>query len=444
MRCSVAVPVGCASIIALATAGLIYGTLETRLSARAPIVSEPWTLTRSLPAAATERARIAAPSVPPAKADSRSALAAAVSLERPAATQDAGAAMATAGSDAPLVLAQLPVTGAGPQSAPVGIVAAGSKGDPGGRPAIEDGSRLLSSIGGFGPSGSGGGVGAAPRHLGGPAAPGVTAPAAGSTPSGGSTPRPTPAALPAGPAPEASAPPPKQTVLPAQQPPGNPAPQQAVAPVLQPQPPANPVPQQSAGPVPQQTTGPVVFNERVGGTRTFEGPVKFEGGLSPGNSPGLITLVGGLAEINGLHIEIGGLLRGTEYDAVDGDRVAIRGLLDIDLIALIAGDDPFAPVGGEVFDIIIANEITGAFESVDFPVLAAGLSFAFDLLDGVDVGGVAKDIYRLSVIGTMQGSVVTELNVSNDFGIQVAVPAPPALPLLLVGLTALAGLRRRA
>jgi hypothetical protein len=122
--------------------------------------------------------------------------------------------------------------------------------------------------------------------------------------------------------------------------------------------------------------------------------------------------------LNGaLELEIGGLLRGVDYDAIDvggAGVITFGGTLDVSLI------NGFNPVSGDSFDLFnwsFRNAI-GTFAALDLPTLSSGLSW--------DTSG----LYTTGKLG-VSGS---------------AIPEPSAVAFL-VGLCALtAGLiaRRRA
>ncbi len=136
----------------------------------------------------------------------------------------------------------------------------------------------------------------------------------------------------------------------------------------------------------------VVFLDRVSGTGAYTGAgeVIFNGTLAPGNSPGLLTIGGDITfgPFGTLEIEIGGLLRGTEYDALDvGGTATLDGTLDVLLI------NGFVPQAGDSFDIIIADTVVGQFATVQTPALNPGLFWVLDY--DLDPSGV--DTVRLLI-----------------------------------------------
>jgi autotransporter-associated beta strand protein len=110
----------------------------------------------------------------------------------------------------------------------------------------------------------------------------------------------------------------------------------------------------------------------LGGRGTIHGSVTVgEGGLvSPGNSPGLLTIDGDYTQdpLATLEMELGGLTRGDEYDALDvTGTMNLAGTLDV---VLYGG---FEPLAGNSFDILDWGDIAGAFDAVNLPTLTGGL-----------------------------------------------------------------------
>jgi hypothetical protein len=216
------------------------------------------------------------------------------------------------------------------------------------------------------------------------------------------------------------------------------------------------------------------FTERVtidaggvlaGGGWTLYTPALVNGGVvSPGNSPGTITLVGDYQQTAAgeLVIEIGGTAPGTEYDvlAIDG-AATLGGLLTVELLDL--GGGLFAPQLGDAFDILTATGGLGGtqFAMTDLPTLAVGLQW--NLAYSADVVtllvGLAGDyngdgmvdaadyvVWRKSD-GTQAGYDRWRANFGATIGAGSstigpprfpAVPEPTACLLLAVGVTAIA------
>lgn len=150
--------------------------------------------------------------------------------------------------------------------------------------------------------------------------------------------------------------------------------------------------------------------------------------LMPGNSPGHMTINGDLALLTGstLEIEIGGLVPGSTYDTLDVTGQAnLGGVLDVSLWDWTDNgvDDPFMPKEGDIFDILLAETVSGFFDDLLFPWLDSSLAWTIDYL--TDFAG-STDVVRLSVVGAAD-----------------PVPEPSTILLLGIGLLGVAGLGRR-
>jgi hypothetical protein len=166
----------------------------------------------------------------------------------------------------------------------------------------------------------------------------------------------------------------------------------------------------------------ITLTGAVSGAGIYLGKVTFTGGLSPGDSPALITgqtMVFGAS--NTLTMEIGGLTRCAEYDAIDAVEFDLGGTLEIDFVDL--GGGMFNPHAGDFFDIMDAMNFVGAFSAFNLPTLSGGLVWENSL---VDVGGGLR-AYRLMV----------EMQQIN------ATPEPDTMLLMMVGLMLLMLLRHR-
>ena len=124
----------------------------------------------------------------------------------------------------------------------------------------------------------------------------------------------------------------------------------------------------------------LIFNGAVVGGGDFGGNIRFNGSYSPGNSPAQTTFTGDtvFGPANTLIIELGGTTPGTEHDqvVVDGGSLALDGRLDVDLIDDITPS--YTPALGDQFDVITTasgGSVTGAFDNVLLPFIAAGLGW---------------------------------------------------------------------
>lgn len=108
----------------------------------------------------------------------------------------------------------------------------------------------------------------------------------------------------------------------------------------------------------------------VKGDGTIDGNVISDGVISPGNSPGILTIDGNY-EQNGtgeLFIEIGGIVLGSEYDQVNiSGSAELDGTLEVVLV------DGFDPDVNDTFVVLTATSITGVFDTVMLPTLNVGL-----------------------------------------------------------------------
>jgi T5SS/PEP-CTERM-associated repeat protein len=147
------------------------------------------------------------------------------------------------------------------------------------------------------------------------------------------------------------------------------------------------------------------------GTGTIAGSVTNDGTFAPGNSPGLMTITGGLTQNSGatLLMELGGITtRGTDYDALDiTGAMSAGGTLEVLLI------NSYTPQAGDNFDLLDFGSFSG--------------DFAYDL-PGISQYGLEWDTTTMSSDGILRVS---------------AVPEPGTLTLLGIGAAALLMRRRR-
>ena len=117
----------------------------------------------------------------------------------------------------------------------------------------------------------------------------------------------------------------------------------------------------------------VVFFGSYNGGVTGGGTAFLEGDHRPGNSPALVAFGGDVAYggLSQLVIEIGGTMRGSEYDAVDATgAVALSGTLDATLVG------GFLPDAGDTFQLLGAvGGVDGTFAAELLPALYGGLYF---------------------------------------------------------------------
>lgn len=102
----------------------------------------------------------------------------------------------------------------------------------------------------------------------------------------------------------------------------------------------------------------------LGGTGTIVGNLVNSGTISPGFSPGRLTVSGDFAQLSGgaLEIEIGGSAAGTDFDAlVVQGAASLGGTLRVTFI------DGYVPSAGEAFNVVEANQTTGDFAAIELP-----------------------------------------------------------------------------
>jgi hypothetical protein len=156
------------------------------------------------------------------------------------------------------------------------------------------------------------------------------------------------------------------------------------------------------------------------GAGVIDADVTSFGKLAPGSSAGLMGITGDLTLGAGssTEIELAGLLRGTQYDAIDvGGDLSIAGNLTVQLM------DGFTLEAGESFEIFdVAGLLSGSFAGL--PEGAAVGTFGGSDLFITYAGGDGNDV----VLFAAQGPT--------------GVPAPGTLALLALGITGLASHRQ--
>jgi hypothetical protein len=110
----------------------------------------------------------------------------------------------------------------------------------------------------------------------------------------------------------------------------------------------------------------------LSGSGTINGNVIMGGRLSPGNSPGILTINGNYTQTAfGAYIaELEGLKAGTGYDQVDVNGTAdLAGKLDVDFL------NGFTVALGDSFILMKYDSETGTYSMVDLPELNTGLKW---------------------------------------------------------------------
>lgn len=152
----------------------------------------------------------------------------------------------------------------------------------------------------------------------------------------------------------------------------------------------------------------LTFDDAVTGVGSYQGNVRFAGGFAPGASPALVDVGTLVFDANNiLTMEVGGRLRGAEYDAIDADgTITLGGVLEVTLLEV--DGTLFAPALGDTFDLLRAIRIDGSFAGEVLPTIGADLLWRTAIVD--DAG---TSVFRLSV---------------------AAVPEPQTYVLLAAGL----------
>lgn len=172
----------------------------------------------------------------------------------------------------------------------------------------------------------------------------------------------------------------------------------------------------------------------LGGSGTIGGATSVAGSLSPGNSAGILTVSNNATIIDGgaLNIELNGTTVGTDYD-----RVALTGaaptfsLTGTNNLELSLGYTPSVNALFFITTVTGSNAISGVFEELNgtTTTLIQDSIFSF--------GGHSWKISYTGDVGTNAFS-----GVGNDLALQV-IPEPNTAMLGLLGLAALATIRRR-
>ena len=181
--------------------------------------------------------------------------------------------------------------------------------------------------------------------------------------------------------------------------------------------------------------------------------VTFDGTLSPGHSPGILTVDGSMdvGTNTRVEIEVGGVVPGSNLDRLDfTGNLGADGELDVALI------NPYHPVGGERYQVLTYDHLDGWFSKVTLPPLMHLLAWNVDVgeyevglevvCQGTQVGiDFAADrnpvslgyevIYRARVSNSSQVTA-TDLVISNDLPAELSYrPDLSSSECVLVGST---------
>ena len=138
---------------------------------------------------------------------------------------------------------------------------------------------------------------------------------------------------------------------------------------------------------------PITLSGWIKGVGTFDNVV-FSGTHDPGFSPTLSTVGNvGYASTSTLNIELGGTVRGSQYDAiVDSGELSLGGTLVVSLI------NNYSPAAGNLFDILDWNSLSGKFASINLPALGSGLAWN------------TSQLYTTGILSVVAASVTGDYN----------------------------------
>lgn len=140
----------------------------------------------------------------------------------------------------------------------------------------------------------------------------------------------------------------------------------------------------------------IASGDSFSGTGTIQSNLTNAGTVSPGHSPGTITVNGDYTqEASGtLAIELGGTIPDTEHDQlVVTGAVTLGGTLNVTLI------NDFSPGLGDSFTIMTFGSISGSFASASLPALDPGLKW------GVSLGATTMRLIVEADGGSISGEV---------------------------------------
>jgi uncharacterized protein (DUF2141 family) len=137
--------------------------------------------------------------------------------------------------------------------------------------------------------------------------------------------------------------------------------------------------------------------ETLSGEGTIQANLTNAGTVSPGSSPGTITVSGNyIQESPGtLSIELGGLTAGSDHDQlVISGSADLSGILEINLI------DPFTPALNDTFTIMIFESSTGRFDELHLADLPTGLGWQ------VEYGLEELTLHVVDASASISGTVI--------------------------------------
>ncbi len=147
----------------------------------------------------------------------------------------------------------------------------------------------------------------------------------------------------------------------------------------------------------------VSSNATLTGAGSFTGALTNHGTFSPGDDFALLTLSNFTQSATGtLILELGGLGRGLEYDALN-----ITGTFSAGGTLRVLLSESFAPTNGDYFDLLDWTTFNGTFAQLDLPSLGGGLFWddtAFYTSGIVTVAGLGSPIPEPSTYAILAGT----------------------------------------
>lgn len=120
----------------------------------------------------------------------------------------------------------------------------------------------------------------------------------------------------------------------------------------------------------------IFSNATLTGVGTIVGTVSNAGSISPGTSPGILTINGDLTLLDGSLslMELAGT-NNAQYDQIN-----VSGILRIGGLLQVTLTNSFSPAAGDLFDLFDFGSTTGVFSQTNLPLLGGGLVWNTDNL----------------------------------------------------------------
>jgi hypothetical protein len=173
----------------------------------------------------------------------------------------------------------------------------------------------------------------------------------------------------------------------------------------------------------------------LNGNGTVTGSISNNATVSPGASPGLMTITGNYTEGSGSHlqIELGGTTAGVTYDQLSvGGTAKLAGTLDVSYF------NGFVPSPGNVFTALVCNARSGGFSVVQAPTNTLGTVYTAKsvLIEpgnasptaglAVNPTQIACHTFMIQGSGTDADGTVTNLSLFQDTNVLASVSGTSA------------------